>query len=66
MDVEIGDVSSTVRAVDNDSLLAPQTMDKIMRAVLQAMQEQQAHAKRVRAERRVTGGVSQEQEEEDR
>jgi hypothetical protein len=66
MDVEIGDVSSTVRAVDNDSLLAPQTMDRIMRAVLQAMQEQQAHAKRVRAERRVTGGVSQEQEEEDR
>jgi hypothetical protein len=64
MDVHIGDVTSTVRAVDGDSLLAPQTMEKIVRVVLQAMRDQEEHGKRVRAEQRVTGGVSQELEEE--
>jgi hypothetical protein len=63
MDVHIGDVTSTVRAVDGDSLLAPQTMEKIVRVVLQAMRDQEEHGKRVRAEQRVTGGVSQELEE---
>ena len=64
MDVQIGDVTSTVRAVDRDSLLAPQTMEKIVRVVLQAVRDQEAHGKRVRAEQRVTGGVSQELEED--
>ena len=64
MDVQIGDVTSTVRAVDSDSLLAPQTMEKIVRVVLQAVRDQEAHGKRVRAEQRVTGGVSQELEED--
>ena len=59
------DVMSTVRAVDGDSLLAPQTMEKIVRVVLQAVNDQEAHGQRVRAERRVTGGVSHEQEEQD-
>jgi type IV secretory pathway ATPase VirB11/archaellum biosynthesis ATPase len=64
MEVHIGDVTSTVRAVDGDSLLAPQTMEKIVRVVLQAVRDQEDHGKRVRAEQRVTGGVSQELEEE--
>lgn len=64
MDVQIGDVTSTVRAVDGDSLLAPQTMEKIVRIVLQAVKDQDEHGKRVRAEQRVTGGVSKELEEE--
>jgi hypothetical protein len=64
MDVQIGDVSSTVRAVDGDSLLAPQTLEKIVRLVLQAVKDQDEHDKRVRAEQRVTGGVSKELEEE--
>ena len=65
MEVQINDVMSTVRAVDGDSLLAPQTMEKIVRVVLQAVNDQQAHTRRVRAETRVTGGVSHEQEEQD-
>jgi hypothetical protein len=66
MEVEIGNVVSTVRAVDGDSLLAPQTLEKIVRAVLQAVNDQEEHHKRVRAERRITGGVSNERDEEAR
>jgi len=65
MEVQINDLMSTVRAVDGDSLLAPQTMEKIVRVVLQAVNDQQAHTRRVCAETRVTGSVSHEREEQD-
>ena len=65
MEVQINDLMSTVRAVDGDSLLAPQTMEKIVRVVLQAVHDQEAHSQRVRAERRDTSGVSHDQEEQD-
>jgi hypothetical protein len=65
-EVQINNMNTMVRAVDGDSLLAPQTMEKIVRAVLQAVNEQEEHHKRVRAERRITGGVSHERDEEER
>jgi hypothetical protein len=65
MDVHIGEIVSTVRAVDGDALLAPQTLEKIVRAVLRAVEEREAHACRVKAEQRVTSGVRQEQEGEE-
>ncbi|MGH8066281.1 MAG: hypothetical protein ACRERE_13810 [Candidatus Entotheonellia bacterium] len=65
-EVQINDMNTMVRAVDGDSLLTPKTMDAIVRAVLQAVTDQEAHAQRVRAETRVTGGVAHEMEEEDR
>ncbi len=61
MDVQIGEMVSTVRAVDGESLLSPQTMARIVNAVMRAVREDQEHAKRVGQERRVTAGVSQEQ-----
>ncbi len=64
MNVEIGEVNSTVRAVDGDALLAPQTLAKIVSHVLQAVQDEQDHTRRVHAERRITGSVRQESEEE--
>ena len=66
MEVEIGNVVSTVRAMDGDSLLAPQTLEKIVRAVLHAVNEQEEHHKRAKSERRITGGVSHERDEENR
>lgn len=66
MEVEISNVVSTIRTVDGDSLLAPQTLEKIVRAVLEAVNEQEEHHKRTRAEGRITGGVSHERDEEDR
>jgi hypothetical protein len=66
MDVYIDEIVSTVRAVDGEALLAPQTLERIVRAVLRAVEERDTHERRVRAERRVTAGVRAEQYEEDR
>jgi hypothetical protein len=63
MEVQINDLQSTVRAVDSDSLLSPQAMEQIVRVVLQAVNDQEAYRRRVRAEQRITRGVSFELEE---
>ena len=63
MEVQIQRLQSTVQAVDGDVPLSPQTMDKIVNAVLEALNDQRMHAARVRAEQRITSGVSHELEE---
>jgi len=63
MEVQINEWQSTMQAVDSDSLLSPQQMEKIVRAVLRAVDERDAHRERVRAEQRITSGVSHELEE---
>jgi hypothetical protein len=63
MEVHIGDIVSTVRAVDGDSLLTPQTLSKIVQVVLEAVREQEEHHKRVCAEQRISSGVREELEE---
>ncbi len=61
MDVEIGEMTSTVRVVDGAALLSPQMLQAMVQAVKDHIeQEQRAHS-----ERRVTGGVSQERDQED-
>lgn len=66
MDVHINEVQSTVRAVDGDSLLSPQTLQKIVSVVMQAVRDDDAHRERVRAEQRISGGVAREMEESGR
>jgi hypothetical protein len=56
-EVEIGDFSSTVRAVDGGALLAPRTLRRIVEAVMEALDARDRHRTRVRAERRVTAGI---------
>lgn len=63
MEVYINDIMSTVHAVDGDSLLTPQNQAKIVRAVLEAVREQEEHRMRVRAEQRIAS-VRDEPEEE--
>jgi hypothetical protein len=63
MEVQIQRLQSTVQAIDGDVPLSRQTMDKIVRAVLEAIDERTAHAKRAWAEQRITSGVSHELEE---
>ena len=63
MEVQIQRLQSTVQAFDGDVPLSQQTMDKIVRAVLEAVNDQEMHAARVRAEQRITSGVSHELEE---
>jgi hypothetical protein len=63
MDIYIGEISSIVRTVDTDSVLSPQMMEKIVQAVLRAVEERERHTQRVRAETRVSGGIYDEMEE---
>ena len=63
MEVEINELQSTVRAVDHDSLLSAHTMERIIRQVLAAVDDRDNHRKRVKAEQKITDGVSHEQEE---
>ena len=65
MNVEIGEVSSTVRSVDSAALLSPQLLARIVEATTQAVKDRDAHDKRVKAERRISGGAAQEREEEE-
>jgi hypothetical protein len=65
MDVEIGEVVTTVRAIDGSALLSPELLRQIVNAVRRAVQDDLAHDERVRAERRVTGGVAEERDMED-
>ena len=64
MEVHIKNIVSTVRAVDGDALVSPRKMEELMQAFLTAADERDDHRRRVRAERRITGGVAHEQAEE--
>jgi hypothetical protein len=64
MDVEINEVVSTVRAVDDRTLLSPQLLRRLIDQVTRAIAERRDHEKRAESERRVTGGVSLERDEE--
>jgi hypothetical protein len=65
MEVNIEELVSNVRAVDGDSVLSPKAMEKIVRTVLEAVHMKEQHRMRVQAERKVTGGVQEEQEQGD-
>lgn len=64
MDVDIGEIRTTVRAVDGKSLVHDDVVNAIVRVVLRAVDDKLAHEKRVAAERKVTDGVSKERDEE--
>ncbi len=66
MDVQIDELTSTVRAVDSHALLSPALIERLVAAVAAAIKERDEHDKRAHAERRVTGGVSDERDEEAR
>jgi hypothetical protein len=65
MDTHIGSVQSTIRAVDGGSLLSPEMMERIVRAVLQAVEDQAERRRRIESERRVTPGAAYELEREE-
>ena len=64
MDVHINEIASTVRNVEGSSSLAPSQIQEIIRLVLKAIEEREAHGQRVDAERKVTSGVRDEMEGE--
>ncbi len=64
MQVHINEIASTVRHVEGSTSLSPALMQEIIRLVLKAIDEREAHGRRVDAERRVTSGVRDELEGE--
>jgi hypothetical protein len=65
MNVEIGEVSSTVRTLDTEALLSPRMLERIVAAVADALADRAAHDQRVHAERRITEGVTAERDGEE-
>ncbi len=59
MDVQINEMSSTVRTMDSQSLLHPHVIEEIMRLAVRRVREDMEHEKRVQAERRLEPGVSE-------
>lgn len=55
-DVYIGEVASSVVAMDGASLLAPKTLAQIITAVMQVVRDHEAHEKRRTGEARIGGG----------
>lgn len=53
MDVHVGEMNSTVRMTDSQSMLSPEVFERIVRAVMQRMREERAHEQRVEKERRI-------------
>lgn len=61
MDIEIGTIESEVRAVDGTSLLEPNVKRQLLREMLVAVREREAHAQRVRREQSVNAGRTNEE-----
>ncbi len=59
MEMIINEISSKVSAVDSDALLNPETLQKIVRIVLEAVEERDEYLQRLRIEQHVTPGVRQ-------
>jgi hypothetical protein len=58
MDVHIGEMNSSVRVSDTESLLSPQVLDQIVRAVIARLREHVAREQRGEADRRLRSSVS--------
>lgn len=53
MDVHIGEMNSTVRATDTQSLLSPQLLDQIVKTVLERMRAEQERERRIADKRSI-------------
>ncbi len=62
MDVNIGEVNSTVRATDSASLLSPEQLERIVRVVLERVRDEESHRQRAQAERDLSPGISPDHE----
>jgi hypothetical protein len=62
MEVNIGEVNSTVRATDSRSLLSVEVLECIVRAVMERLREEEGHRQRTEAERRLSSGIATEED----
>jgi hypothetical protein len=64
MEVQINEIVSSIRTVDQQQLLSPKLIERLVQEVMRAMDERDAHRRRVAGERKITSGVRDEQEGE--
>lgn len=64
MEVQINEIVSSIRTVDQQQLLSPQLVQKLVQEVIRVMDDRDAHKRRVMDERKVTSGVRDEMEGE--
>lgn len=58
MDVNIGEMSSTVRVTDEQTLLSPRVMEQIIRKVLHRLKDEEDRARPLEEERELRPSVS--------
>lgn len=59
MQVHIEEISSSIHAVDSESLLSPAVMRQIVNTVTRAVADEREHERRVESEQRVNAGRTQ-------
>lgn len=64
MDVRINQVSSSVNVTDSGSLLSPQVMNQLLRALREQIRDELERERRIEAERRLRQGVTSRDEDE--
>lgn len=58
MEFHVGEMNSTVRMTDSQSVLSPDVFERLVAAVVRRVREEQAYEQRVSSERRVRPGAS--------
>ena len=58
MEFHVGEMNSTVRMPDSQSVLSPEVFERLVTAVLERVREAHAYEARVASERRVRPGAS--------
>jgi hypothetical protein len=58
MEFHVGEMNSTVRMTDSQSVLNPDVFERLVAAVLQRVRDERAYEERVASERRVRPGAS--------
>ena len=58
MEFHVGEMNSTVRMTDSQSVLSPDVFERLVAAVLQRVREDRMHEERVTSERQVRPGAS--------
>lgn len=53
MEFHIGEINSTVRMTDSQSMVAPDMFERLVRAVLARVREEREYAERAGSERRI-------------
>jgi hypothetical protein len=57
MEINVGEVSTSIHAMDSEQLLSPRLMERIVAEVVRAVDERHEHRERVKQERRTMAGA---------